>query len=293
MMNRPLCISATLMGLTAPAWATSGIPETDEAGIAIEVIGSNLVALMDDEGDPIPNRTIRLVAVLPEGWRLEAVAGNPEQPLLLQPNNGTFYQNNLGGATSMFTNSGLFEFFPSLEFDSYVTIGSHAANGSPWSANNLQAVGFDFTDFASGGTISGDNGSWFITPLDEQGGQWAFADSCGSDRNGVTIAQLTLVGEGATVSFSGLLQVRDSDETTWQDFFSVFETLPDDRSPADLPRSCSGDLNGDSTVNIDDLLAMLSNWYGDRCQVDLIVDDVVDATDVISLIEQWGPCPMG
>ena len=52
-----------------------------------------------------------------------------------------------------------------------------------------------------------------------------------------------------------------------------------------------GSLDGDDVVNVDDLLSMLSNWYGNSCLVDLTLDDVVDTADVIELITQWGACP--
>jgi len=263
---------------------------TPEVGIAIELVGSGLLDAHVEEVET--NRTIRLVAVMPTGWRLDAVAGNSEQALLLQCNNGTFYQQTFGGPTSTSMNSAFVSFFPELEFDSFVTIGALDQDGAPYSANNMNDIGFDWTDFeGSGGAITGDNGTWFVTPSDDQGEQFAFTDACGKARTGVTIAQLTLLGDGATISFSGLLQGKDDLGDPWQAFFTVFETTADDRSPADISDSCSGDLDGDDVVNVNDLLSMLSNWSGNRCLVDLTLDDVVDTADVIELITQWGACP--
>ena len=279
----------TTMIFTTPAMAAV-VPETNEVGIAVELVGAGL---LDAHVEGVEtNRTIRLVAVMPTGWRLDAVAGNAQQALLLQCNNGTFYQHTFGGPTSTSMNSAFVSFFPELEFDSFVTIGALDQDGAPYSANNMNDIGFDWTDFEdNGGAISGNNGSWFVTPLDGQGEQFAFTDSCGEARTGVTIAQLTLVGDGATVSFSGLLQVKDETGAALQAFFTVFETTTEDRSPADISAGCSGDLDGDAVVNVHDLLSMLSNWSGNSCLVDLTFDDVVDTADVIELIAQWGPCP--
>ena len=269
--------------------AMAGVTPPD-VGIAIELVGSGLLDAHVEDVET--NRTIRLVAVMPTGWRLDAVAGNSEQDLLLQCNNGTFWQTASGGPTSTSINSALFQFFPELEFDSFATVGALDQDGAPYPANAMNSIGLNWTDFEdSGGAITGDNGTWFITPSDDQGEQFAFTDTCGKVRTGVTIAQLTLLGDGATVSFSGLLQGKDDLGESWQAFFTVFETTADDRSPADISDSCSGDLDGDDVVNVDDLLSMLSNWYGNSCLVDLTLDDVVDTADVIELITQWGACP--
>jgi hypothetical protein len=289
---RILQLTLLMALLASPAIATPGIPRTEgQVGVAVELVGTGLLDGLIDGIES--NRTIRLVASLPAGWRLEAVAGNSEQDLVLECNNGTFFQSAFGGPTSTSINDAFFSFFPELEFDSFVTIGAVTANGVPYSSNELQDVGFAWHNFeVPGGYINENNGAWFITINDDQGEQMPFTDTCDNSRNGVTIAQLTLLGEDATVSFSGLLQVRDGLGETQQAFFSLFETLDGDRSPADIAQSCAADMNNDDRVNVDDLLTMLTNWRGDHCIVDLTFDDTVDANDIIDLITQWGPCPI-
>jgi len=289
---RTLQIMTVTMLLAASAVeADPVIPPTDEVGIAVELVGTGLLdGLVEGVGT---NRTIRLVATLPSGWRLEAVAGNSEQGLVLQCNNGTFWQQaDYGGPTSKWINDAVIEIFPEIALDSFITIGALTANGVPYTDNRLMDVGFDWTDFESnGGAIAESDGAWFVTIEHVQGGQMPFTDSCGKSRNGVTIAQLTLLGEDATVSFSGLLQVRDDLGETRQAFFTLFETMDGDRSPVDIDHDCAGDLDGDGNVNVTDLLSMLTNWTGDRCIVDLTFDDIVDASDIIAIITQWGACP--
>ena len=48
----------------------------------------------------------------------------------------------------------------------------------------------------------------------------------------------------------------------------------------ECPVDCDGDINGDGTVNVDDLLAVIAGW-GDPYNVD----------DLLLVIGGWGPCP--
>ena len=38
-----------------------------------------------------------------------------------------------------------------------------------YSANNLLDIGIDWTSFEAGGDVYTDNGTWFVTPDDDQG----------------------------------------------------------------------------------------------------------------------------
>ena len=59
-----------------------------------------------------------------------------------------------------------------------------------------------------------------------------------------------------------------------------------------IPAPCTGDLNGDGTVDTLDLLILLANWGtgGDGADLDL-PDTVVDTADLLVLLAAWGPCP--
>ena len=55
--------------------------------------------------------------------------------------------------------------------------------------------------------------------------------------------------------------------------------------------SCTGDLNSDNVVDVSDLLTLLSSWGPcPGCDADLNDDDVVDVSDLLSLLSAWGPC---
>jgi len=60
--------------------------------------------------------------------------------------------------------------------------------------------------------------------------------------------------------------------------------------------TCDSDLNGTGTVNVEDLLAVISGW-GDcpapqlPCRGDLDFNRVVNTVDLLAIISAWGACP--
>ena len=143
--------------------------------------------------------TYRLYVKVETGGQVNAVFGNDEAPLSILTTT-FFYQNDFGGATSAEINPALFEQFPSLEFDSWVTIGSEDQVG-----NNMLNIGIDWSDFEdNGGDISTDNGTWFATPDDAQ---------CDEVNGRVLVGQFTTTGD-----ISGFinLQGKCANNDTWQ-----------------------------------------------------------------------------
>jgi hypothetical protein len=56
--------------------------------------------------------------------------------------------------------------------------------------------------------------------------------------------------------------------------------------------SCPGDLNGDDTVNVSDLLALIASWGPcTGCSADLDGNGTVDVADLLQLLALWGECP--
>ncbi len=55
---------------------------------------------------------------------------------------------------------------------------------------------------------------------------------------------------------------------------------------------CPADLTGDGTVDVGDLLSLLSQWgpCHDGCNADLTGDGDVGAADLVVLLDAWGPC---
>ena len=182
----------------------------DMSGISAEFVGEDLI---EDA------YTIRLYAELSDGDRLDAVFGNSNTSIDLQLSAGvSLYQHNFGGPTSTSVNSNLFPLVPSLQWDSYVTIGCLYTNGSPFGENNLQSVGINWASFESGGDLETNNGTWFVTPADAQG----------QELNGrVLIAQFTILGGDYVVDFqfSAGFQGKNADGSTWQSAHS-FAIIP-------------------------------------------------------------------
>jgi len=185
----------TLLG-TGAAFALAGLAQASPFnGFTVELVNSG------DQGD-----TYRVSANVDAGARIDAVFGNSANFLDVYASSGTFYQNGLGGATSLSINNAFFPLAPSVEWDSYVTVGSLYANGTPFASNELKTIGIDFSGFEAGGALQTDNGSWFVTPADAQGGE---VDGK------VLIGQFT-VASGAAVEGYVSLQGKDSSGTTFQ-----------------------------------------------------------------------------
>jgi predicted outer membrane repeat protein len=66
--------------------------------------------------------------------------------------------------------------------------------------------------------------------------------------------------------------------------------LPDE---CEVP-PCTADINGDGSIDVDDLVDLILNWgVCVDCAADLDGDDLVGVDDLVLLILGWGPCPTG
>ena len=54
---------------------------------------------------------------------------------------------------------------------------------------------------------------------------------------------------------------------------------------------CMGDVDGSSSVDVTDLLAVISAWGPcEECDADIDASGSVDVTDLLAIISAWGPC---
>ena len=54
--------------------------------------------------------------------------------------------------------------------------------------------------------------------------------------------------------------------------------------------SCNADINGDLVVNVTDLLQVVSEWGQSNVPADINQDGIVNVTDILAVIDAWGPC---
>ncbi len=186
------------------AGVVGGIALAGTASAALQSLSMELV------NSGAEGNTYRLMANLEAGARVDAVYGNSQGALSVAATNGaSMYHNANGGPTSKEINSNFFPFVPSMEWDSYVSIGALYQNGAPFNGNNLNNIGISWADWEGGGDLYTDNGSWFVTPEDAQG----------AELNGqVFLGQFTVQGgTGTSADLIGQvnLQGKDADGNTW------------------------------------------------------------------------------
>ena len=263
--------------------------------MAYAVVGSNLI------GDPDFNWTVDVYVTVPEGGRLDAVAGNGDVEKMIT-STGLFYQSAYGGPLSTDINPTFYEFEPALEFDSRVTIGAIDSTGNPFDANNLGSVGIDWTDFENGFGVSSENGLWYVLPSEEQGESRSFTGSDCQEQNGVLVARLTTFGEDSEIQFQALLQGRDASSNSWQETVSLsfgYEATEDcnqngvsdacdiangtssdsdgDGVPDECVAVCAGDYDGNGQTDIDDILFVIGGWT-----------NPYNIEDLLSVLDDYG-----
>lgn len=55
--------------------------------------------------------------------------------------------------------------------------------------------------------------------------------------------------------------------------------------------ACPADINGDGTVDVADILAVIDAWGPcPNCDADINGDDVVDVSDLLGIVDAWGDC---
>ena len=156
--------------------------------------------------------------------------------------------------------------FPSLQFDSWITIGAEtSADG------NVNTVGLDLASFEAGDDLTSDEvagGSWLAIPGDVIG--------TSPDANGrVLIAQLTTDG---TVVLDCNIQYREPNGSTpvATELSLVFQN------------GCPEDIDGSGMVDIFDILAVLTNFgCSGSCVGDLNEDGVVNMADGLLVISAF------
>ncbi len=188
-----------LLGLTAGVGSLvlAGSASADFLGLEIDEVENGMAGLT----------TYRVYAAIDAGGEVDAVYGDDVSALSIQSTHG-HYQHDYGHHGT--PNAALWFPFPSLEFDSFVTIGLlHDEDDA------MMHIGIDWDDFEdNGGDIWTDNGTWFATPDEAQ-----VQEVDGR----VLIAQFTTEGD---VSGCLSLQGKEEDLTNWNAVGVTFDTAP-------------------------------------------------------------------
>jgi hypothetical protein len=205
------------------------------SGVAsADYVNMHLVEVAVDGGGFVPNTTTwRMYAEFDNANdQLNSVGGSPDSPGEILRST-SFYQNVFGGPFGFDINEALMVFFPSLNYDSWVTIGAHSAT-----ENDLLTSGFDTTEFEDGGNFYIPDGSWYIDQDDPNG---FGVELVGMDNYHVLVGQFTIFGSGSeTVPWGQLnLSGYNANGNAWSTLGATFGTpLPAPATIALLAFGC-------------------------------------------------------
>ena len=259
----------------AVAMGTAVLATAQITGISVETV-------VEHDGMVIPelagHTTYRVYADVTSSTDfISAVYGNQDSPLMLGTD-GAFFHDATAGNFAQNVVPSLFSFFPTLEYDSWLTIGiSNSDEGS--SVQNTPSTLVDaFAAFNAGDGFEVNDpigGSWFnllqcLTTLDE----CATEDlAFGGADNRVLLAQLTSTGDVYGVFNMQVFPAGDQDE-------EIKQTLTFSSNEADvfgcMNPAATGNEEGegvyDPTATIDDFSCVLP------CTVDLSLANVMSPT---------------
>ena len=146
-----------------------------------------------DNGGVVAGRTYRVYAVMEsEGDVIDAIFGEAGRPLEISSSSG-FYQHPKGGGMAAEVQRYDVENDATLAYDSWVTIGLEDNYMNSLTAFPPETTFFDA--FEAGGTLTTDNGAWFVLPDKRQ----ALAPA---DKR-ILIAQFTTTG-----TVNGLINIH-------------------------------------------------------------------------------------
>lgn len=247
-------------------------------------------------------------------------AGTPASPMDIHvTGGGTFFQHPFGDFNGKAPSAALVAVFPSLAFDSFVTIG--VSKLGPPDGQPVDALQFTpgWPGFGPG-PLQGNNLGWGVTPNDAQADP--FNPNFVFGNGDVLIGQFSTT-DGWYVSVAMKILVRSNGVTTQLSVFTACGCLdkckdcnpspspdcngngqldscdiekgksPDANSngvPDECELSCLDCAGGDLEVDIVDLLALLGQWgqTGTACDFG---GNGVDLLDFLFLLASWGPCP--
>ena len=181
---------AVLAGVTAPL-ILSGSASGGFVGITTA-----------SKPNPFGLFTVNVYAIFdrPGQDRMELILGTPNTPLRIEVHNGTFYNNEFGG--DMAPSTFLVGLYPSLEFDTFVTIGVKAVGTAGQPKDNLVTVMVPFG--ITGSVLECDSCGWGVAALEPQGNPFDSVNSFPG--NGQILIGQFATADGSAIAGTMLLQ---------------------------------------------------------------------------------------
>ncbi len=201
------------------------------------------------------------------------VAGTPLSPLTIQVNGGTFYQHAFG--TDQAPCGCLFVVFPSLVYDTFVTIGKKDQTGDI-------LVLADWPGFGAS-VLTTSTGGWAINSVDAQGNPFDPVNSFPGNGQ-------VLIGQFSTAngtSIQGTMVLAFLSNGVYEELVVSFQHPLAQPCPWDVEP-----MGGDGIVGITDLLVLLAACGPNPGHpADFDGDGNVGIVDFLVLLANWGPCP--
>ena len=230
-------------------------------GFDLNLVVCNFYAVFDHPGDKITN------------------TGDPASVTTTDPNG--YFQHVFGGDKA--PQCALFELYPDLACDSFVTIGRKCSD-DPGGDNTGLDPGWDPGEFNNNGHLLG---GWYAVPFADGSTQ---GDAGMYEDLRVLIAQLS-VAPGETISGEAFLYIwPDGADSPVEIAVELECSAPDD--PIRQNNDCPADLDGDGMVGPADLAILLAAWgpVPTPDPPDFDGDGDVGPFDLATLLANWGPC---
>jgi len=273
MRNRLKTVAALCI---ASQSATAGV-----TGITTEVAEAD----QSEWATPETERTLFTVSLYAEfdnpADELLAVSGQFAEPLdIATTGPAGFYQCAANASADAFNtsndiNASLAATYPSLQADSFVTIGRTDSTD-----NTLSTIGFEFDGFNNDGRLYiPSQGTWFLYPGADQGVAGSHPD------------QRVLIGRFTVdrwTSLNALVHLH------WRDAGGDIQTTGGHRAVLRID-TCIADLPGehgfcDGEVNVEDALRLIAAWGEHNPQADVDGDFIITTDDLLIVLSQWGSC---
>lgn len=266
-------------------------------------------------------KTVNVSAVFdrPGQDRMIAVAGTPNAPMNIEVLSGSFYQHQFGSDQA--PPASLVEVFPSLAFDSFVTIGVKKVGAPGGQPNDALVLAPPWPGFGPS-SLSGNNVAWAVTPVEPQGDPFDPVNSFPGDGS-VLIGQFSTL-DGSAIQGTMLLQFISNGVIVQEPvFFRVGHLQCKDDADCDDGDPCNGqeacdrgdcvtlpfrdcndngildscdvakqDCNGNGVPDECDGPDLNNNGVPDDCEclADLDGDGEVGLLDFQRLLTDWGKC---